>query len=161
MSNTTGIEAKLQRLQDLEDIKTLKYRYSYGANIIDGKSGDLRAFAALFAKDGTFDVGMGIATGPAEIEKMMQSLTTQWQCAMHYMMNPLIELKGDRANGTFTGLFAFTSQKNPRPIWLSNIYADTYVRTPDGWRFQSVTVKTAFVSPEFLEAYAAHLEPSS
>jgi len=161
MSNTTSIEAKLQRLQDIEDIKTLRYKYSYGANIIDGKSGDLKAFAALFAKDGTFDVGMGVATGPAEIEKMMRSLTTQWQCAMHYMLNPVIELHGDRANGTFTGLFAFTSLKNPRPIWLSNIYTDTYVRTAGGWRFQSVNIKTTFASPEFMEAYAEHLTPNS
>jgi hypothetical protein len=161
MSNTTSIEAKLQRLQDIEDIKTLRYKYSYGANIIDGKSGDLKAFAALFAKDGTFDVGMGVATGPAEVEKMMRSLTTQWQCAMHYMLNPVIELHGDRASGTFTGLFAFTSQKNPRPIWLSNIYTDTYVRTADGWRFQSVNIATTFASPEFLEAYAEHLTPGS
>ena len=80
---------------------------------------------------------MGVATGPAEIENMMKALTTQWQCAMHYMLNPIIEIDGDRARGTVSGLFAFTSVKNPAPIWLSNIYSDEYVRTPRGWRFQS------------------------
>jgi SnoaL-like domain len=161
MSGMDSIEVKLRQLQDIEDIKTLRSKYSYGANIIDGKSGDLKAFAALFAQDGTFDVGMGLATGPLEIEKMMQSLTTQWQSAMHYMLNPLINLHGDRADGMFTGLFAFTSLKNPRPIWLSNIYSDTYVRTPAGWRFQSVAIKTVFASPEFAEAYAEHLSSGS
>jgi hypothetical protein len=161
MSDLGSIEAKLRQLQDIEDIKTLRSKYSYGANIIDGKAGDLKAFAALFAQDGTFDVGMGLATGPLEIEKMMRSLTTQWQCAMHYMLNPVINLHGDRADGMFTGLFAFTSIKNPRPIWLSNIYSDTYVRTPAGWRFQSVAIKTVFASPEFAEAYAEHLSAGS
>ena len=159
MQNSTSLEAKLNRLQDLEDIKTLRHRYAYEANIIDGKSGNLKAFAALFASDGTFDVGMGVATGPAEIETMMQALTTQWTCAMHYMLNPVITLNGDRADGTFTGLFAFVSAKNPRPIWLSNIYSDTYVRTGDGWKFQSVRIRTTFASPEFAEAYAEHLAP--
>jgi hypothetical protein len=67
MTNAATMEAKLLRLQDVEDIKTLRHKYA------DGQSGNLKSFAALFAKDGTFDVGMGIATGPAEIERMMRS----------------------------------------------------------------------------------------
>ncbi len=157
MTDPRAIEARLQTLQDLEDIKTLRHRYSYGANIIDGKSGDLKAFAALFAADGIFDVGMGVAKGPSEIEKMMRGLTTQWKCAMHFMLNPVIDVAGDRATGNFTGLFAFVSAENPRPIWLCNIYSDTYVRTPGGWRFQSVHIKTTFSPPEFEAAYAGHL----
>jgi len=155
---TVSIEDKLQRLLDIEEITTLRHRYAYGANIIDGKPGDLKAFAALFAADGTFDVGMGVATGPAEIENMMKSLTTQWQCAMHYMLNPIIEVDGDRARGTVSGLFAFTSVENPSPIWLSNIYSDEYVRTPRGWRFQSVTIRNTFADPAFFAGYADQLK---
>jgi hypothetical protein len=155
---TVSIEDKLQWLLDLEEITTLRHRYAYGANIIDGKPGDLKAFAALFAADGTFDVGMGVATGPAEIETMMKSLTAQWQCAMHYMLNPIIEVDGDRARGTVSGLFAFTSLENPSPIWLSNIYSDEYVRTPRGWRFQSVTIRNTFADPAFFAGYADQLK---
>ena len=155
---TVSIEDKLQRLLDIEEITTLRHRYAYGANIIDGKPGDLKAFAALFAADGTFDVGMGVATGPAEIETMMKALTTQWQCAMHYMLNPIIEIDGDRARGTVSGLFAFTSVENPAPIWLSNIYSDEYVRTPRGWRFQSVTIRNTFADPAFFAGYADQLK---
>lgn len=152
-----SVEQELRRLRDIEEIRNLRHRYAYEANILDGKSGDIRAFAALFAEDGTFDVGMGVARGPAEIEAMMRELTTQWTCAMHYMLNPLIEVDGDRARGTFTGLFAFTSAKNPAPIWMSNIYTDTFVRTERGWRFQSVIVRTAFADPAFVEGYADHI----
>ena len=155
---TVSIEDKLLRLLDIEEIRTLRHRYAYGANIIDGKPGDLKSFGALFAADGTFDVGMGVATGPAEIENMMKALTTQWQCAMHYMLNPIIEIDGDRARGTVSGLFAFTSVKNPAPIWLSNIYSDEYVRTPRGWRFQSVTIRNTFADPAFFAGYADQLK---
>ncbi len=155
---TVSIEDKLLRLLDIEEIRTLRHRYAYGANVIDGKPGDLKAFGALFAADGTFDVGMGVATGPAEIENMMKALTTQWQCAMHYMLNPIIDIDGDRARGTVSGLFAFTSVENPAPIWLSNIYSDEYVRTPRGWRFQSVTIRNTFADPAFFAGYADQLK---
>jgi hypothetical protein len=155
---TASNEDKLLRLLDIEEIRTLRHRYAYGANIIDGKPGDLKAFAALFAADGTFDVGMGVATGPAEIEDMMKALTTQWQCAMHYMLNPIIEIDGDRARGTVSGLFAFTSVEKPSPIWLSNIYSDEYVRTARGWRFQSVTIRNTFADPAFFAGYADQLK---
>ena len=145
-------------LKDIHAIKTLKYRYSYGANILNGQAGDLKAFAALFAEDASFDVGMGVATGPAEIEAMMQQLTTQWHCAMHYMLNPVIEVDGDSAKANFTGLFAFVEKPGTAPVWLSNIYTDTFTRSPDGWRFQSVKVEQAFADPVFLAGYADQLQ---
>lgn len=155
------LEATIRRLADIEEITRLRYRYAYDANIVDGQSGNLRAFAELFADDGTFDVGMGVATGPDEIETMMKGLTTQWQCAMHYMLNPLIEVDGDRASGKVSGLFAFTTKDNAAPIWLSNIYTDSYVRTAKGWRFQSVTIQTTFADPAFFASYADKLaEPA-
>ena len=49
----------VQQLSDLHDTKTLKYRYSYSANNVDGNPGDLKAFAALFTDDASFNVGMG------------------------------------------------------------------------------------------------------
>ena len=150
-------EATVRHLKDVEDIKTLRHKYSYGANIIDGQPGDLKAFAALFADDASFDVGMGEAIGPAAIEAMMKELTTQWKCAMHYMLNPVIEIDGDRAKGNFTGLFAFVSDASPTPVFLSNIYTDTYVRTKSGWKFQSVRVRMTFADPVFLQGYADHL----
>ena len=87
-----------------------------------------------------------------------RSATSGLRCAMHYMLNPLIELDGDRARGKVSGLFAFTSDSNPKPIWLSNIYTDEYVRTPKGWRFQSVRIQMTFADPAFLEGYADHLQ---
>lgn len=148
-----------QQLSDIESIRSLKHQYSYGANIIEGKAEGIDDFCALYADDAVFDVGMGIARGPAEIKTMMQALTTQWHCAMHYMLNPVIKLDGDTASATFTGLFAFTKEPGSAPIWLSNIYNDTFVRTEAGWRFQSVKVAmTCFVDPAFLAGYADHLE---
>lgn len=158
MSELQSLQAQLQQLRDLEDIRTLRHRYAYLANVVDGQPGDPQEFAKLFAEDGTLDLGMGVATGREAIVAMMQSATTQWVCAMHYMLNPLIDLQGDTAEGKVSGLFAFTTKDKPSPIWLSNIYSDAYVRTASGWKFQSVEIKTTFVDPQFLEAYANLLD---
>ena len=149
-----------QQLSDIHDIKTLKYRYSYSANIVDGNPGDLKAFAALFTDDASFDVGMGEAIGPTEIEAMMQELTTQWHCAMHYMLNPVIEINGDNATANFTGLFAFMANEGEAPVWLSNIYEDTFTRTAAGWRFQSIRIAQTFADPVFLAGYADQMTES-
>ncbi|WP_185267095.1 nuclear transport factor 2 family protein [Halopseudomonas xiamenensis] len=158
MSELQAMQAQLQQLQDLEEIRSLRHRYAYLANIVDGQPGDPEEFARLFAEDGTLDLGMGLATGRAEIVAMMKSATTQWVCAMHYMLNPVIELQGQVAKGKVSGLFAFTTRSNPSPIWLSNIYSDSYVRTGEGWKFQSVAIKTTFVDPAFQRAYAELLK---
>lgn len=158
MTDLTNMQAQLQRLTDLEDIRTLRYQYAGLANIVDGIPGDQKQFADLFTETGTMDVGMGLATGRTEIEAMMRSATTQWKSAMHYMINPLITLDGDRAEGAVTGLFAFTTEANPSPVWLSNIYSDKYARSKDGWKFDSVRIQTVFVDPAFLEIYAALLK---
>lgn len=158
MNDLATLQASLKKLEDIEDIRSLRHRYAYLANIVDGSPGDPAQFAALFTADGTLDLGMGLATGPAEIEAMMRAATTQWKCAMHFMLNPLIQVDGDEAEGSVTGLFAFTTETNPAPVWLSNIYQDRYARTPEGWKFTSVRIRTAFVDPAFLEIYAALLQ---
>ena len=158
MTDLQNMQAQFQRLSDLEEIRTLRHRYAYLANIVDGQPGDPDQFAELFATDGMLDLGMGLATGRVEIVAMMRAATTQWTCAMHYMLNPLVELKGDIAEGKVSGLFAFTTVDNPSPIWLSNIYSDAYLRTKEGWKFQSVKIKTTFVDPKFEAAYADLIE---
>lgn len=155
MTDLQEMQAQLQRLNDLEAIRALRHRYAYLANVIDGQLGDAEAFAALFCADGVLDFGMGQARGREEITAMLRAAAVDWQCAMHYMLNPLIELQGDEAEGQVSGLFAFTTQARPQPVWLSNLYEDRYVRVDGGWKFRSVRVRTTFVDPAVVEAYSA------
>ena len=90
----------------------------------------------------------------------MQELTTQWHCAMHYMLNPVIEINGDNATANFNGLFAFMANEGEAPVWLSNIYEDTFTRTAAGWRFQSIRIGQTFADPVFLAGYADQMTES-
>jgi|SRR5690606_20665583 len=155
MTDLQQMQMQLQRLNDLEAIRTLRHSYAYLANVIDGQLGDAESFARLFCADGMLDIGMGQAHGREEIVMMLRAAAVDWQCAMHYMLNPLIYLQGDEAEGQVSGLFAFTTQSRPQPVWLSNLYQDRYVRTDDGWKFHMVSVRTTFVDPAVVEAYNA------
>src|SRR5215510_9850595 len=59
-------EARLQRLEDVEAIRTLLVRYG---RELDKR--DFAAYGALFAQDGSWKGGMGSATGPDAIAKMV------------------------------------------------------------------------------------------
>ena len=155
MTDVQDMQAQLQRLNDLEAIRTLRHRYAYLANVIDGQLGDADAFAALFSADGTLDFGMGAARGPRQIAAMLRGAAADWQCAMHYMLNPLIDVKGDEATGRVAGLFAFTTRERPAPVWMSNLYEDRYVRVGEEWKFAAVRVTPTFVDPAVVEAYQA------
>lgn len=155
MTDLQDMQAQLLRLNDLEAIRTLRHRYAYLANVIDGQLGDADAFAALFSVDGTLDFGMGEARGPEQIAAMLRGAAVDWQCAMHYMLNPLIELHGDEATGRVAGLFAFTTLARPEPIWMSNLYEDRYVRVAGEWKFAAVRVIPTFADPAVIEAYQA------
>lgn len=155
MTDLQDLQAQVQRLNDLEAIRTLRHRYAYLANVIDGQLGDADAFAALFSADGTLDFGMGAARGPEQIATMLRGAAADWQCAMHYMLNPLIELQGDEAAGRVAGLFAFTTRARPEPVWMSNLYEDRYVRVGDEWKFAAVRVLPTFADPAVIEAYQA------
>lgn len=155
MTELQQIQVQLQRLNDLEAIRTLRHRYAYLANVVDGQLEDVEAFAGLFCVDGVLDIGMGRAQGREEMAALLRAAAIDWQCAMHYMLNPLIDLQGDEAEGKVSGLFAFTTQARPQPVWFSNLYKDHYVRTDDGWKFKAVSVTTTFVDPVVVEAYRA------
>lgn len=156
---SASLEQRLKKLEDIEQIRMLRYWYAHHANIIDGP-GDLDAFSQLFTETGEWDVGLGHCIGPKAIKTAMQGVTTQWINALHLMINPMITVDGDTGTGTWTGLFPFISKANPRPIWGSLNYHDLYVRTDKGWKFQSVKITPIFQPPEFAEIYAGFISES-
>src|SRR5215510_6682649 len=65
--NDAPVAARLQRLEDIEEIRTLLTDYG---RFLDAR--DLPAYSRLFAKDGEWVGGFGTARGPAEILAFMQ-----------------------------------------------------------------------------------------
>jgi len=94
-SDTASIAARLQRLEDTEEIRTLLLDYG---RLLDLR--DLAGYSRLFAKDGEWVGGFGSAKGPAEILAFMQkNLGTgpNRNNSFHILSNFEIEVKGDSA----------------------------------------------------------------
>ena len=126
---------RLQRLEDIEAIRRLLI--AYGKHL-DRR--DFAAYAALFAGNGIWDGGFGAATGPAEIEAMMQrmiggDLIEGAQRNFHVMSSFDIEVEGDR--GTAWSRWTFVAQDaEGRPqILYAGRYDDELVREDGRWKF--------------------------
>lgn len=133
------LETRIQVLEDIEEIRKLKAAYCAACD--DDHNGD--AVAALFVPDGTWGaVGRPKETGTDEIAEFMYGVRNRGQMkrSAHQVFNPVIEVDGDTATGTWRLLMMYTAWDEQSFVRIIGHYADTYVRTPDGWRFQSLEV---------------------
>lgn len=142
MSEAT--EAGLQRLLDIEAVRTLKYRY--GALCDDDYAAD--GLAALFTKDAVWDGGpFGRYEGRDAIRAFFAGAPAAVSFAAHYMINPVIEIDGDSARGQWSLWQSMVFRKTSKAYWLIGQYTDQYVRAADGWLFTSVSLKVRALTP--------------
>jgi uncharacterized protein (TIGR02246 family) len=129
------IEARLRRLEDLEEIRGLFQAYQ---RALDGK--DFRAYAALFARDGVFVAGDMTATGPEEIFALVDGmvgtlLTTRTGDDFHLVSNVAITLDGDRASASSTWSYVVRDADDEPQLAKLGHYEDQLVREDGAWRF--------------------------
>lgn len=139
---------RVATLESLEAIRDLKSHYARGADACLGSPSHENAvrLAALFTEDAIADYGaLGRFVGRAQIingfEKVLP-LVASW--SQHYMLNPLLEVSGDYAQGSW--YFHVAAALKAAPGAVTNMYGsyrDTYVKTADGWKFSSLVVSYA------------------
>jgi uncharacterized protein (TIGR02246 family) len=131
-----ALEARLRRLEDLEQIRALLMEYR---RALDEK--DFRAYAALFARDGVFSAGTMRATGPEEILALVEGmlgtlLTEHGGDDFHLVANVAIELDGDRATSTSTWAYVLRGEDDTPVLAKLGRYEDELVREDGRWRFK-------------------------
>ena len=93
-----ALERRIRRLEDLEEIKQLKARY---AGYCDAHY-DADALAELFTADAVWDGGMlGRSEGREAIRQFFRGSSQRISFAIHNMLNPIIDITGDTATGTW------------------------------------------------------------
>lgn len=132
--------ARLQRLEDIEQIRHLLV--DYGRHL-DRR--DWTAYAALFAERGVWDGGMGVATGPAEIEAMMRKtiggeLNTGAQSNFHVLTNFEVEVDGDHGKAWSRWTFVAQDPDKRARVLYAGRYDDTFIRESGHWKFARRTV---------------------
>ena len=138
------IEKRLRVLEDIEEIKKLKVRYSMYCD--DNYNPD--GIASLFTEDGVWDAGpRGVGNGREGIRKFFAGQSEMISFAVHMVMNPIIEVDGDTAKGTWYFLGASTVVEGNQALWASVQYDEEYVRVNGEWKFKSLKVSPLFVTP--------------
>jgi len=142
---------RLTRLEDLEAIKQLKARY---CEICDDDHNPDR-ITSVFVEDGIWEGrGIGRAEGHAAIRALFERFRTMMSFSQHMVMNPIIEVDGDRAHGTWYFFGAFTFREGNQAKWQSARYHEDYVKVNGIWKIQHLKVKGPRMSADYATGWA-------
>jgi hypothetical protein len=136
-TSSATLEQRVQKLEDTEAIRTLLVAYG---RALDNR--DFKAYGELFAKDGTWKGGMGSATSPDAIGKMVAAgfsrmSPKQYEKSNHVMTSLDISVDGDMAKAWSRWLWVVEGDdKRPR-VERGGHYEDTLVRESGRWKFKS------------------------
>jgi 3-phenylpropionate/cinnamic acid dioxygenase small subunit len=128
---TETLEARVRRLEDLEEIRQSLIDYG---ELLDAR--DLDAWAGLWAEDGEFEMSTGrLAKGRQAIKDMLGAVIAKSTTSvLHMEINPRVTLDGDQASSTMLYAVARTQDDGlTRVIWLGHHYS-RHARTPEGWK---------------------------
>ena len=129
-------DARLQRLEDIEQIRILLVDYG---RTLDRR--DIKAYAGLFARDGEWVGGFGSAKGPAAIQTMIEkamggTVNEGPQKNFHVMTSPRIEVDGDHGRAWSRWTFVGEDAAGKPQVLAAGRYDDELVREDGRWRFQ-------------------------
>jgi uncharacterized tellurite resistance protein B-like protein len=137
------LESRVRRLEDLEAIKQLKAIYCFR---IDAR--EIDALMERFTEDAVWDGGpMGRFEGRDAIGRFLRELPQQLSFSLHWVMNPLIEIDGDRARGRWYLVEPLTSANGERAILGAGRYEERYVREGRVWKFCEIHLIPLFWTP--------------
>lgn len=146
------IEQRLNKLEDLEAIKKLKY--TYALSLDEGYDGD--KVAELFVTDGLWSISGvgGTAKGKEGIRQHTNNLGRDIKWGQHNIFAPVIEISPDglSALGKFNLICLLTMvtpedpNKNEAYI-LSGKYKDKFVKIDGKWYFEELTGSIEQSSP--------------
>ncbi|RLC93485.1 MAG: nuclear transport factor 2 family protein [Chloroflexi bacterium] len=143
MARPEELEARLRRLEDIEAIKRLKYRYF---RTLDCKLWD--ELAECFTPDATTDYSEGQYhfQGIYAIMKFLQRAMARYDFfGMHQGHHPEIELTGEgMARGTWAAHNYMIDTRQDRAMLMAAFYHDEYVRVDGEWKIRHTGYQRVF-----------------
>ena len=137
------LERRVQVLEDIEAIKKLKALYCLYCD--DNFNAD--ALVGLFATDAVWEGDdLGRHQGHEAIRSFYKAIVRRLTFAIHYVANPVIQVQGDRAHGTWYLLEPGTIENN-QAIWIMGRYTDDYIKVDGRWLFSKVTLNIMVRTP--------------
>ncbi len=136
----TTLEQRIQVLEDIEAIRKLKAMYCAACD--DDHNPD--KLGPLFAQDATWEATvMGKAEGREAIKAYLAAVGTSGRIrnSAHHAINPIIDVEGDHATGHWRLIMLYTENLGAGEVRYQRIigwYRESYVRTAEGWKFQTL-----------------------
>ena len=144
-----NLEARVARLEAIEDIRALKARY---ADVCD-TGYDPDHMRPLFTEDAFWDGGprFGRYEGVDAVCGFFRDVSSQITWALHYMVAPVIEVSDDLQSATGSWYLlepcTMTTDDGPRAVVITGRYADSYRREANGWKISGLTLDCQTISP--------------
>lgn len=143
------LAARIQRLEDIEAIRHLKARWG---ETIDANLGSAK-IVAMFAEDAVIDIERyGRHRGHAALEAFFSETRFTWM--FHCLIPKVIEIaeNGRTARGRWRlwelGTKPRSAPGDPgEPVWIGGDYDDDFVKIGGEWKFKTIRLKLAFLSP--------------
>jgi hypothetical protein len=149
--NTKTAPGKVMTLAPLDYIEIRQLAARYG-HAVDQGADNGYAYADLFAPEAAF----GQARGRDQLAALAKRTARGPQTAWHYIVNHVIEPTEDGAKGKEYLLhLRYGEPGQPNIVWGGGHYEDTYVKTPNGWRFKTRQFIRSEGTPESLKPQAA------
>jgi ketosteroid isomerase-like protein len=145
------LEARIRVLEDIEAIKKLKATYCYlcDAGLTDAKNRD--ELVSHFTKDAKVDFGLGPESqfqGTEGLKTFFGTVVAMGVTfCMHMVHNPVIEVKGDKAKGTWYYEAPTTDAATGKAQWMAGTYVEEYARENGEWKFSFIRTKWKYVTP--------------
>jgi hypothetical protein len=138
----------LSSATDLLSIHRVMYDYAWGCD-----SGDLELLRSLFTEDARLDYSQtrgGPVGGRDDAVSWLQNSLEQLAFIQHLISNFRIEVSGDRAAGRAMFHTSFCLAGKGDVMVTGGYYNLELVRTPDGWKVQSLIEEVRWVSSHAL-----------
>ena len=139
------LDQRLQVLEDIEAIKKLKARYC----AYNDPDYDADGIASLFTVDGVWEGGdIGRYEGREAIRTFYREVAPKtWTFTVHMVMNPIIEVQGDKATGSWYVLHPCTLAEGNQAAWLAGRYEEEYTKFEGEWKIKHLKVFLFFSTP--------------
>ena len=144
------LERQVRALEDANEIRNLKAEYAAACD----DNYDPDRIAALFIEDATWESqGLGRFEGREAIREFFRGISSHFVFALHYGLNPSIEVAGDTASARWYLFMPCTVGEGNQAMWRAGIDDEEYVRVDGRWMYKSKKSAPIF-STTFEEGWA-------
>ena len=138
------LESRIRAVEDTDAIRNLKARYAELCD--DDYNPD--GIAALFVDDAVWESGpLGRFEGKESIRDFVRGASEIFTFAIHYSLNPQIEVTGDTARARWYLFMPCTVGDGDQAMWRAGIDDEEYVRVDGHWMFKSKKSTGIFNTP--------------